>query len=57
MTPEEVTRAFAPHVSFKQQSATRMKRDKRSMYRGYKGVGLTFLAYSTDDIVIHSKQG
>ena len=26
------------------------------MYRGYKGVGLTFLAYGTDDIVIHSKQ-
>lgn len=26
------------------------------MYRGYKGVGLTFLAYGTDDIAIHSKR-
>ena len=56
MTPEEVTSAFAPHVSFKQQSAVKKKRDKKSMYRGYKGVGLTFLAYGTDDILIHSKQ-
>jgi len=31
------------------------RRDKRSAYRGYKGVGLTFLAYGTDDIVIHSR--
>jgi len=56
MTPEEVTTAFAPHVSFKQQSASKAKRDKKNMYRGYKGVGLTFLAYGTDDIMIHSKQ-
>jgi hypothetical protein len=56
MSPEEVTSAFAPHVSFKQSSPAKSKRDKKNMYRGYKGVGLTFLAYGTDDIVIHSKQ-
>lgn len=56
MTPQEVTSAFAPHVSFKQQSAAKTKRDKKNMYRGYKGVGLTFLAYGTDDIIIHSRQ-
>lgn len=56
MTPEEVASAFAPHVSFKQQSAARPKRDRKNMYRGYKGVGLTFLAYGTDDITIHSKK-
>jgi hypothetical protein len=56
MSPEEVTSAFAPHVSFKQSSPTKSKRDKKNMYRGYKGVGLTFLAYGTDDIIIHSKQ-
>ncbi|MGH3056071.1 MAG: ATP-binding protein, partial [Gaiellaceae bacterium] len=57
MSPQEVTSAFAPHVSFKQRSPAKSKRDKKNMYRGYKGVGLTFLAYGTDDIVIHSKQG
>lgn len=56
MKPEEVASAFAPHISFKQQSAAKAKRDKKNMYRGYKGVGLTFLAYGTDDIIIHSKQ-
>jgi len=56
MTPEEVASAFAPHVSFKHQSAAKTKRDKKNMYRGYKGVGLTFLAYGTDDITIHSKR-
>jgi hypothetical protein len=56
MTPEQVTSAFAPHVSFKEQSPAKTKRDRKSMYRGYKGVGLTFLAYSTDDIFIHSKR-
>jgi hypothetical protein len=55
MSPEEVTSAFAPHVSFKPNSPVRAKRDKKNMYRGYKGVGLTFLAYGTDDIIIHSK--
>jgi Histidine kinase-, DNA gyrase B-, and HSP90-like ATPase len=56
MSPQEVTSAFAPHVSHKQKSTACSKRDKKNMYRGYKGVGLTFLAYGTDDIVIHSKQ-
>jgi hypothetical protein len=56
MAPEEVTSAFAPHVSFKQQSPAKARRDRMNMYRGYKGVGLTFLAYGTDDIIIHSKQ-
>lgn len=55
MSPTEVTSAFAPHVSFKQSSPVQSKRSKQNMYRGYKGVGLTFLAYGTDDIVIHSK--
>src|SRR5258708_1151090 len=57
MTGEEVTSVFAPHVSFKQQSSPGNKRDKKNMYRGYKGVGLTFLAYGTDEIIIHSRQG
>lgn len=52
MSPDQVASACAPSVSFKQPSA---KRDRKSLYRGYKGVGLTFLAYGTDDIVIHSK--
>ena len=56
MTLDEVASVFAPHVSLKQQSPAKTKRDRLSMYRGYKGVGLTFLAYGTDDIIIHSKQ-
>ena len=56
MTVEEVTRAFAPHVSFKDKSAANTYRNKRNMYRGFKGIGLTFLAYGTDDITIHSKR-
>jgi hypothetical protein len=52
MPPNQLRRAFAPHATFKQQT----KRDHKSRYRGYKGVGLTFLAYGTDDITIHSKQ-
>ncbi len=56
MTPEQVTSAFAPHVTFKKHSPVKGKRDKRNMYRGYKGVGMTYLAYGTDDITIHSKQ-
>jgi hypothetical protein len=56
MTAEEITSVFAPHVSFKHQSTAESKRDKKNMYRGYKGVGLTFLAYGTDEIIIHSKR-
>ena len=53
MSPEQVAAACAPSISFKSPNA---KRDKKNLYRGYKGVGLTFLAYGTDDITIHSKQ-
>lgn len=56
MTPEQVASAFAPHVTFKQSSPVKNKRDRKNMYRGYKGVGMTYLAYGTDDITIHSKQ-
>lgn len=54
MTPDEVASAFAPHVSFKKPAKS--GRDRLSLYRGYKGVGLTFLAYGTDEIIIHSKR-
>lgn len=53
MSPEQVAAACAPSISFKIPTA---KRDKRNLYRGYKGVGLTFLAYGTDDLTIHSKE-
>jgi len=56
MIPEEVAGAFAPNVSYKDKPDMLKKREK-SPYRGYKGVGLTFLAYGTDDIVMHSKSG
>ena len=56
MTPDQVASAFAPHVTFKKQAPVKNKRDKKNMYRGYKGVGMTYLAYGTDDITIHSKQ-
>jgi hypothetical protein len=52
MSREEAIRAFAPSVSFKH--AETLRGTKRP-YRGYKGVGLTFLAYGTDDIRLHSK--
>jgi hypothetical protein len=54
MSLEQVASACAPNVSFKNEAASG-KRGKKHMYRGYKGVGLTFLAYGTDEIVIHSK--
>ena len=53
---EQVAKAFAPHVSFKETSEARSRRDRRNMYRGFKGIGMTFLAYGTDDITIHSKR-
>lgn len=52
MTEEQVEQAFAPQATFKQQD----KRDRKNQYRGYKGVGLTYLAYGADDIILHSKQ-
>jgi hypothetical protein len=55
MSPDQVASAFAPHVTFKNLSPVKSKRDKKNMYRGYKGVGMTYLAYGTDDITIHSK--
>lgn len=52
MSPEQIASAFAPQATFKKQS----KRDRKNQYRGHKGVGLTFLSYGTDDILLHSKQ-
>lgn len=52
MSPEQVTSAFAPQATFKKQA----KRDRKNQYRGHKGVGLTFLSYGTNDIILHSKQ-
>ena len=55
MSTAELVKVCAPHASLKPNPALASKRDKRSAYRGYKGVGLTFLAYGTDDFVMHSK--
>jgi DNA topoisomerase VI subunit B len=41
MSEEQVAYAFAPQATYKDQAS----RPKKNMYRGYKGVGLTFLAY------------
>jgi hypothetical protein len=56
MTSEQVCEAFAPSASFKDGSAMLRKRGDKYPYRGYKGVGLTFLAYGTDDVQLHSRQ-
>lgn len=56
MSPAQVAEAFVPGKSFKGDPAIIKKRGN-AKYRGYKGVGLTFLAYGTDDIVLHSKKG
>lgn len=56
MHPEQALQAFAPMVSFKAEEEVRKKRGAKHAYRGYKGVGLTFLAYGTDDIRLHSRQ-
>ena len=55
MSPAQVAEAFVPGKSFKGDPAIIAKRGA-AKYRGYKGVGLTFLAYGTDDIVLHSKK-
>jgi len=47
MNQVQAVEAFAPNASFKNNSLIIQKRGKNS-YRGYKGVGLTFLAYGTD---------
>lgn len=54
MSKEDAINAFAPHKSFKHLPEIMAKRGK-NRYRGYKGVGLTFLAYGSDDIVLHTK--
>lgn len=56
MTSSQLTAAFAPYVSFKNNPEILEKRGTKSPYRGYKGVGLTFLSYGTDKISIHTKQ-
>lgn len=52
MSPEECVSAFAPHVSFKDDER---RRRYKTAYRGFKGVGLTFIAYGTNNIQLHSK--
>ncbi|HEY0769199.1 MAG TPA: hypothetical protein VGD31_02620 [Sphingobacteriaceae bacterium] len=56
MSPEQVASSFAPNVSFKNDPTLLEKRGKKASYRGYKGVGLTFLSYGSDDVIIHTKQ-
>ncbi len=58
MSLEDVVKVCAPHASLKPHPDLTKKRDKRNAYRGYKGVGLTFLAYGTGsryDFAVHSK--
>ena len=56
MTETELTRALAPHVSLKADGHIVELRGSKHSYRGYKGVGLTLLAYGTDDLRLHSKR-
>ena len=56
MTEEEVTRCFAPSVSFKKRDERVERSGRRLGFRGYKGVGMTFLAYGSDSITVHSKR-
>jgi hypothetical protein len=56
MDRPQVCAALAPSVSFKDSPKLLKKRSKVGAYRGYKGVGLTFLAYGSDDVALHSKQ-
>lgn len=55
MSEEELVQVVAPHVSLKTDNRIIKRRGDRHSYRGYKGVGLTLLAYGTDDLRIHSK--
>ena len=55
MTERDLTSALAPHVSMKADSKIIARRGDKYSYRGYKGVGLTLLAYGTDDLRLHSK--
>lgn len=58
MSQDQICEAFAPAATFKDlnyaQSILKKRGDKHN-YRGYKGVGLTFLAYGTDDIWMQSR--
>lgn len=56
MTFDQVCEGFAPNVSFKSDPTLITRRGSGAPYRGYKGVGLTFLAYGTDEVAIHSKR-
>ena len=56
MTETDLTRALAPHVSLKADGQIVELRGTKHSYRGYKGVGLTLLAYGTDDLRLHSKR-
>ncbi|MCY3918926.1 MAG: ATP-binding protein [Chloroflexi bacterium] len=55
MTEQDLARALAPHVSLKSNGQMIERRGMKHSYRGYKGVGLTLLAYGTDDLRLHSK--
>ena len=55
MTERDLTRALVPHVSLKADGTMIARRGDKHSYRGYKGVGLTLLAYGTDDLRLHSK--
>lgn len=60
MTQDQVCEVCAPSASFKDELTAAVllkKRGRVHSYRGHKGVGLTFLAYGTDDIQIHTRQG
>jgi len=56
LASEDIVKAFRPHVSLKLDQSLRQRRGTVNSYRGYKGVGLTFLAYGTDDVRFHSKR-
>ena len=55
MTESDLARAVAPHVTLKTDGTIIGRRGAKHSYRGYKGVGLTLLAYGTDDLRLHSK--
>ena len=56
MTEHDLARVLAPHVSLKSDGQILDRRGAKDSYRGYKGVGLTLLAYGTDDLRLHSKR-
>lgn len=56
MTLDELVAAVAPSVSFKTDEAILTRRGRKHAYRGYKGVGMTYLAYGTNDFALHTKR-